>query len=103
MNGQSVAGADALAATPIEPARTIKVEFGRGMGTLVSAPAPKEKPEPEQKFLLPPWFFFAADILLLAYTVALTFDQPFDLGTILFCAASVTLGAILSVIGVLCA
>jgi hypothetical protein len=94
MNGDRVAGA-APAAPPV----------GRGLNTLISSgdapPAPQTAPA--HKVLLPPWFFFSADLLLLAYAVAICFDapKPLDLGSILFCAAAIGLGGILAVIGVL--
>lgn len=91
---------------PAESAATEKVtpvDFGRGLNTLVSA-KPQEKPEPAApRVLLPPWFFFAADTLLLAYTVAICLDAggPMQTGEILFAASSVTLGALLGIMGVL--
>lgn len=75
--------------------------FGRGLKTLMDAEAPTV-PKPEARPLLPVWFFFAADLLLLAYTIAITFEapRPFDMGTVLFCAISISLGAFLATVGV---
>ncbi|HEV8541713.1 MAG TPA: hypothetical protein VGR78_04925 [Verrucomicrobiae bacterium] len=100
MNGQEVAGKAAQDGLTRPEAQTIKVEFGRGLTTLVSAqPAAKEEPK---KVLIPAWFFFAADILLLAFAVAVCFDgsQPFDLGTFAFAFVSVGCAAMLGLIGV---
>jgi hypothetical protein len=79
------------------------VDFGRGLNTLVTASA-KEKPEPvPPRVLLPPWFFFAADALLLAYTVAICLDagDTMQTGEIFFAASSVSLGALLGIMGVM--
>jgi hypothetical protein len=102
MSGQGVAGAQPApepVSLPAHSAQTIKVEFGRGLGTLVSAPATEDA---APRKLLPPWFFFAADLLLLAFTAGICFDavQPFDLVTLLFCVVSVSAGAILSIWGI---
>jgi len=75
---------------------------GRGFSTLV-APKPAAVARPAHRELLPAWFYFAADILLLAYSVAIIFrsPRPLDPGAIGFCAAAITLGAMLGVAGVL--
>jgi len=85
------------------PGKVTPVDFGRGLNTLVgTATAPAVEEAPQAKEPIPAWFYFAADILLLAYTVAITFDaQPFDWGSMLFCAVSVSAGALLGVAGVL--
>ena len=105
MHGDQVAGKGAIPETPPRP----NSAFGRGMETLirpdatpaVTASDPDHAPVP-QRTLLPAWFYFAADLLLLAYTVAITLDaaRPFDFGTVLFCAVSVTVGALLATVGV---
>ena len=95
MQGDQVAGKErsSQTAAPLSSA-----SFGRGIKTLVGAGPTQAEPK---RFLLPAWFYFAADLLLLAYTIAITFDaaRPFDTGTILFCAVSVTLGAVLATQG----
>jgi hypothetical protein len=97
MNGDVVAGERRGAAPKSEPL------FGRGLSTLVSTQAPPfEQAKERPKHLLPPWFFFAADILLLAYSVTICFDAPNPLTPIhvLFCGISITLGAALAIVGV---
>jgi hypothetical protein len=130
MDGAEARSGRPSSVTPVEPAEPfepsepsdasapIKVEFGRGLGSLVTAVPPLQSPQALQpshasqanasrrKYLLPAWFFFAADLLLLAYTVAIFFDAsnaaaPFDSGTIIFCVLSITLGALLGIAGVL--
>ena len=95
MHGDQVAGKKQDA-----PARP---EFGRGMQTLVRPhDAEDATSAPAKRKLIPAWFYFAADLLLLAFTVAITFDatRPFDAGIILFCTISIAAGAILAIIGV---
>ena len=103
MRGEDVAGKNGASEVEAPPP---KPTFGRGLQTLISVaargPEPVEtpvKPPP----LMPTWFYFAADVLLLAYTVAIAFDavRPFDAGTIIFCGTSITLGAVLASMGVL--
>ena len=79
------------------------VDFGRGMNTLVSPPAVEAQEAAASRVLLPPWFFFAADALLLAYTVAICLDAggPMETGEILFALASTTLAAFLGIMGVM--
>ena len=91
LNGDHVAGQEPKSAP-----------MGRGLTKLVVNPPPPV-PAEEIKPLLPAWFFFAADLLLLAFTVAITFDapKPMDFGTIAFCAAAITVGATLGIAGVL--
>lgn len=116
MNGDQVAGkARGMGANaPSVPDPVL----GRGLTTLVSAHRsngeangtsngssnPKaEEATGRKRELLPAWFFFAADILLLAFVVGIAFDaaRPFDSGTILFCATAIGLGCMLSLIGVI--
>jgi hypothetical protein len=100
MSGQSAARKP-VSSDPAE--KVTAVDFGRGMTTLVSPPA-VEPQEPEAaRTLLPPWFFFAADILLLAYTIAICLDAggPMETGEILFAFASTTLAALLGIMGVI--
>jgi hypothetical protein len=108
MNGDQVAGKSRVISASASSATTTTtdVTLGRGLSTLVSAQGAKgkpEQPETKKRQLLPPWFFFAADLLLLAYAVGITFDapKPFDAGTVLFCGISITLGAVLAIWGVL--
>jgi len=100
MNGQEVAGKSLEGKMPSTEAQTIKVEFGRGLTTLVSAEAPAK--EEQKKILLPAWFFFAADIVLLAFAVAVCFDASgsFDLGRLLFSFASVSCAGVLGLMGI---
>lgn len=98
MHGDQITGKKSPPTGRTDPAP----ELGRGLQTLVqrevSEPLESHPPKPP---LIPVWFYFAADLLLLAYAVAITFDapRPFDLGTILFCAISITLGALLAILG----
>jgi len=96
MKGDQVAGKKTLLAAEVPTAT-----FGRGMQTLVQPKAPVRVPS-QPKPILPSWFYFAADLLLLAFTVSVCFDaaRPFDFGTILFCAISIVTGALLAIIGV---
>lgn len=90
MNGDPVAGGSRRAP-----------EVTRGLNTLIKNQEPPAV-EPAKR-LLPNWFFFAADLLLLAYAVAICFDapKPLDLGSILFCGASILLGGILALVPIL--
>lgn len=102
MNGDQVAGR-AQSVRAAGPASREK-GFGRGLTTLVSAHATNgetETAQPKRSHRLPAWFFFAADLLLLAFVVAITFDAPppFDSGTIIFCGVSVALGCALALVG----
>lgn len=109
MGGQHVAGPPkALSATEAAatvsvttgPNEPIRVEFGRGLSTLVTA-APLLKEERKTAVLLPAWFFFAADVLLLAFTASICSDAAWDFGTIAFCFISVSLALLLGLAGVL--
>ena len=94
MHGDQVAGKEQEASA--------KPEFGRGMQTLVRPHDASAPSAPAKRKLIPAWFYFAADLLLLAFTVAITFDapQPFDAGIIVFCGVSVAIGALLAIAGV---
>jgi hypothetical protein len=87
--------------SPVPPEKVTPVDFGRGLNTLVSAHSP-EKPASTPAVLLPAWFFFAADLLLLAFTVVICADasDPMQAGEALFAAISTTLGSILGIAGV---
>jgi hypothetical protein len=108
MNGDQVAGkarvvsATASTATTATSTRT-ETGFGRGLTTLVSArrDGNSEEVKAKKRQLLPAWFFFAADLLLLGYVVVISLDapRPFDLGMVLFCAVSIALGCALALIG----
>lgn len=93
MDGDKVAGQNAPI-TPSEP----EPRVGRGMGTLLD---PAENPEAPPASLLPVWFFFAADLLLLFLTIAVcsASPKPLGFGTILFCVLTVGLGALLAILG----
>ena|SRR5436190_21344539 len=100
MSGQTAARKPSA---PETADKVTAVDFGRGMSTLV-APRAIETPESvAPRVLLPPWFFFAADALLLAYTVAICADAdgPMQTGEILFASVSTTLGALLAILGVI--
>jgi hypothetical protein len=106
MNGQSVAGPSAPPeASPDRdtPGKVTAVDFGRGLSTLVGAREPDKQPTAKSPWLLPAWFFFAADVLLLAYTIAICFGARGALqsGEIVFALASTSLGAALAILGVL--
>ena len=107
MNGDQVAGKSTVvnAAASTTTTTSSDVALGRGLTTLVSphrGDASTEGSQRPRRQLLPPWFFFSADILLLAFVVAIAFaaPRPFDLGTIVFCAVSVGVGALLAILGV---
>lgn len=104
MNGDQVAG-QKPGVRPSAPSEEVSdTGFGRGLNTLVSAKADSDSAgKVKIKHLLPAWFFFSADLLLLSYTIAITLDatRPFHFGTICFCAASVGLGCALGIAGVL--
>jgi hypothetical protein len=104
MNGDQVAGKGTVVSASTGTS-TPGPALSRGLSTLVAASGGKvEAAQSAQKRrqLLPAWFFFAADILLLAYVVAIAFGapRPFDLGTILFCSIGTGLGCGLAVFGV---
>lgn len=98
MQGDQVAGSKPV----LNEAPAAPTDFGRGMKTLIRAETPPERAT-ETRPILPPWFFFAADLVLLAFTVAVTLDapRPLDFGHVLFSGVSVTLGALLATCGVL--
>ena len=101
MGGQKVARKPAAPGSAAE--KVTAVDFGRGLNTLVTPSTPEVPASTKPRFLLPAWFFFAADLLLLAYTVAICADAggPLQFGEILFALASTTLGALLGIAGVL--
>lgn len=104
MNDDGVAGKPRAANISVsEPARN--PPFGRGLTTLVSAHRSNgepEQPAPKRRELLPTWFFFAADLLLLAFVVGITFDapRPFAGTLVIFCAVAVAAGCLLSIVGI---
>ena len=102
MHGDQVAGKDRPCGSVPAPGSTA---LGRGIKTLIhsDSTSPPTDKAPPTRSLLPAWFYFAADLLLLAFTIAIAFDanRPFDPGTVLFCAVSVSLGTTLAIIGVL--
>jgi hypothetical protein len=105
MSGQSVARKPAAPATVPETAPTPKVtpvDFGRGMNTLVGTRAPENETPEQAAPLLPSWFFFAADVLLLAFTVVIwaNTDGAIGIGEVLFAVTSTLLGALLAIAGV---
>jgi hypothetical protein len=130
MNGDAVAGRSSAPgpaakqppapAAPKPQAGRPAPAIGKGLGTLLDAPKPFERADAAakpwqrsasaaapstaaRKELLPAWFFFAVDILLLAFCVAITFDapKPLDTGHVLFCSITIGLGTVLGVAGVL--
>ena len=99
MNGDEVAG-KAAAAPKGAPAREAP---GRGLKTLVNkAAAPAEAGKVGTKSLVPAWFYFTADLMLLAFTVVVLMDSPFPLhlGEVVFCMASIAVAALFGVMGV---
>jgi hypothetical protein len=102
MEGDHAAGKPRAVSSASTTATSSDETFGRGLTTLISAHRSNVE-EREIKKLVPSWFFFAADLLLLAYVIAITFDapRPFDFGTISFCAASIALGCVLALVGVI--
>jgi len=99
LNGDRIAG---NSSTPTEAPR-----FGRGMESLLGAPEKAvEKAESVQpakrRELLPTWFFFAADFVLLVFCSAVLFDapRPFTFGDLMFCAVAVLLGCCFGLAGV---
>jgi len=101
MSGQSAVRKPSSPESAAE--KVTPVDFGRGLDALVSASAAEPTPSPTNRILLPAWFFFAADILLLAFTVALCFnaERPLQPGEIVFALAASTVGALLAIAGVL--
>ena len=97
MHGDQVAGTK----PPLNNTPAALPEFGRGMSSLIRAD-PLAIPS-AKRHILPPWFYFAADLLLLGYAVAITFDapRPFNTGTMIFCIVSVGLGGVLAILGTL--
>lgn len=82
--------------TPGEPP-----QLSKGLQTLArtessSLPA-------SRKSILPPWFFFAADLLLLAFTVALLLNAPSPIPWQhwLYCFISTTAAGLFGILGVL--
>jgi len=75
-------------------------KLGRGMETLVSVKEPEEARD-GKKVLLPAWFFFTADLLLFAFTVAILFDAPRPMAgrDILLSAGLVGAGCLLGLLG----
>ena len=68
--GQLLNG-DAVGGKPMPGKVVSGVQFGRGMDTLVGKPQPEPIASPK-KDLLPAWFYFGADLLILAFVAALT-------------------------------
>ena len=100
MGGDQVGGKDRTAVPGAEPGANL----GRGLKTLIQADASVPASESTApRSLLPPWFYFAADLLLLAFTVAIALDasRPFEPGTVLFCLVSISVGALLAMVGVM--
>ena len=93
MKGDAVGGKP-----PDQPGEAPRL--GKGFKTLVNQePAPTRKKE----LLLPPWFFFAADVLLLGFTVAILFNapKPISWDDWLFCTITTSVAGLFGVIGVL--
>lgn len=86
-------GGDRVAGAASEPVKT--PQFGRGMETLLGS-SEKKLPETQTKpartkALLPAWFYFTADFLLLAFCSAVLFHapRPFEVSDLVFCAVTV--------------
>jgi hypothetical protein len=101
MSGQKVARKPATPDTAAE--KVTRVDFGRGLNTLVTPAAAESAESTNPRFLLPAWFFFAADVLLLAYTVVICANAggPLQFGELLFAFVSTTLAALLGAAGVI--
>jgi hypothetical protein len=98
MGGDKVAGPSEPSSqpgTPLAPADP-QGRLGRGVEKLLGQPEAQPKPP-----LLPGWFYFAADLLLLFLTVAICIaaPKPLSLKVVSFCVFSVTLGGALAIIG----
>ncbi len=104
MGGRGVAGKPGVVPSPPSGAaeKVTPVDFGRGMTTLVTAAPPRTEPVPAKKNLLPAWFYFAADLLLLGFTVVICQDapKPLDFATVVFAAMAVTLGGVFGITGI---
>lgn len=121
--GNLLAG-DRVAGTPNgTPAQTPSASpkaprFGRGMETLIGSSetklphsnsenlstdsARKKSSTPAtRKPLLPSWFYFAADLLLLAFCSAILFNspRPYTIADLLFCAATVAIACFFGLAG----
>lgn len=100
LNGEGVAGNPTAAPKP--PAAPENPEPGRGFKTLVTQPAPMPAAKAKPGTLVPSWFFFTADLMLLAFTVVVLLDSPFPLhfGEMVFCMASTAVAALFGILGV---
>lgn len=106
--------------TPAEspPPSAKAPRYGRGMETLMGSSetklpqsnaensskdqAPKASTtQPARRPLLPSWFYFAADFLLLAFCSAILFNspRPYAIGDLLFCAATVAIACFFGLAG----
>ena len=96
MSGDKVAGTDDLPTT----AEIVRPAFGRGVNTLMQG-SPEAADPPAQKPLLPAWFYYGADLLLLFLSVAVAFssEKPLSTGPIIFCAICILIGIILALLG----
>ena len=94
LKGDRIVGAPIHSATPVP-------RFGRGMETLVTAKQ-AEAEKCAKSALLPAWFFFTADLLLLGFTVALLFSAPKPLAgsDVIFAAVCVGFGCVLGLCGI---
>lgn len=102
MHGDQVARKDQSPAPEIQKQKA--PGFGRGMQALVrQEPSTSHENAAAKRPILPAWFYFAADIVLLAYAVGITLaaPRPFDFATIAFCAVSVTVAGLLGIFGLL--
>lgn len=98
--GQLLNG-DAVGGKPLSGKVVSGVQFGRGMDTLVGKPQPEPIASPK-KDLLPAWFYFGADLLILAFVAALVFGSPKPIGGVelLFCLGSTLMASLFGLAGV---
>lgn len=94
LKGDRIVGAPTSSTVPVP-------RFGRGMETLIAGKE-TEAEKPSKGALLPAWFFFTADLLLLGFAVALLFNaaKPLADADIVFAAVCVGFGCLLGLWGI---
>ena len=78
-------------------------KLSKGFQTLTRPEAVQPPALPAKKTLLPPWFFFSADLLLLAFTVAIVFNAPKPLAweDWVFCIITTGVAGVFGLIGLM--